>query len=124
MKAKTDIVCVSVCVFCVMTSCSWVGGYQCGALQICDLPVSDYCVADCGGSRKYCVEPELRTINSEHNTCFIHVFNGTVHRNISSCINMKTAKSMMKTEQIQRYTLFTSLRKSINKFGECFLITR
>ena len=54
-----------------------------------------------------------RTINSEDDTCFSHVFNGTVHGNISFCINMKTAKCRMKTQHIQRYTRFISLRNSI-----------
>jgi hypothetical protein len=67
---------------------------------------------------------ELRTMNSEQGTCFSNACNGTVHGIISFCINMKTAKCIMKTEHIQRYTHFISLRKSISKFGECFLITR
>ena len=36
-------------------------------------------------------------MNSVHGSCFSHAFNGTVHGIISFCINMKTAKYVMKT---------------------------
>jgi hypothetical protein len=39
---------------------------------------------------------ELHTMNSEHGSLFSHKFNGTVHGIKSFCINMKTAKYIMK----------------------------
>ena len=43
-----------------------------------------------------CMVEGMHTMNSVHGSCFSHAFNGTVHGIISFCINMKTAKYIMK----------------------------